>query len=593
MFSRGHAGYWRIALSLGCAVLFVCNPLAAQQGPAPVNPGVNLPAPITPGGVQPERTVPRPGARELPDDNVLPESAPSTGVGDDAGPRVVIDSIQVVDAPEYPDLGITADGLQAMADEAVASRKDWSIDELHQLVNGITDAYREQGFILTQAFLPEQSIADGSAEIRVIEGTLGEILVEGNNRYRSETLVRLFSPMVDDAVTQSELESALLHARDLPGIRARGLLQRGSREGTADLLYQVEEEDRFDAYLTLDNFGSEYVGDKRGRIDLVALNPTGRGDRLTLSGLMSFDPSNSDYFGVDYSIPYIRKKNGKPVYLGLSGSNNTFEVGGDLADLGLDGESHRIDLYARYPYLRSRYQDRTLLAGLSSKSSQTHQNDVSTALDELTVLFLGNVYSYQNQAMAGGVSTLTASWSHGIGDFLGSMDGENARESSRLGGNGKKAGGDFDKFNFNTTLFQRLNQRLSLQLRLDGQYSDDLLVSLEQFPLGGPNSVRAYPLSSYLMDSGWFVSAELSVGIYRGLQASVFYDHGGGDLNDPLPSDIASVDLGGAGIGLRYDLGTRFTLAASLARPVGDTAPGFDAEEDENQFFISLNAKLR
>ena len=49
-------------------------------------------------------------------------------------------------------------------------------------------------------------------------------------------------------------------------------------------------------------------------------------------------------------------------------------------------------------------------------------------------------------------------------------------------------------------------------VRLDGQWSNDLLVSLEQFPMGGPESVRAYPLSSFLTDSGYLGSLEVRLG---------------------------------------------------------------------------------
>ena len=43
---------------------------------------------------------------------------------------------------------------------------------------------------------------------------------------------------------------------------------------------------------------------------------------------------------------------------------------------------------------------------------------------------------------------------------------------------------------------------------VEGQWSNSLLSSQNQYKLGGPNNVRAYPVSEYLRDTAAFASME-------------------------------------------------------------------------------------
>lgn len=562
--------------------------LVSSSGPLCAQP---IPDAATPGGVLPERPVRTPSRDPLEGREPLTPSRDDAAPAADAGPRFPVQRIVVEGVVDRPESDLDVADVEALVEAFLADRTHTTVAELGQLVGRVTDHYRARGLVLTRAYLPEQDVDDGEVTIRVIEGVIGELLVEGNQRYRARTIGAYFDPLLGVPTSRDRLESALLYTTDLPGIESSAVLQRGARPGTADLVYRVGGEDRFDGYFNLDNFGSEFVGENRARLDVVANNPARRGDRLTVSGLSSFSPSNSEYYGFDYAVPRVAA-NGRPVYLGLSGSHNEFEVGGELAELELSGESSRLDFYSAYPYRRSRFDNGTLTLTLSLKQAETFRREAETSEDELSIFELAHVFSHQNQALAGGIASIRASFSHGVGDFLGSMAADNAPDSSRQGASGERAGGEFDKFNLNASWFQRLGRRVAVNLRVDGQASDDLLVSLEQFPLGGPNSVRAYPLSSFLVDEGWFASLELSLALARAVQLSVFYDHGSGSLNDPLPSDVAEVDLSGAGVGLRVDLSDRFTLVATVARPTGDLPPGLENEEDENRVFVSMSGKI-
>src|SRR5262249_23027914 len=113
-----------------------------------------------------------------------------------------------------------------------------------------------------------------------------------------------------------------------------------------------------------------------------------------------------------------------------------------------------------------------------------------------------------------GVNRIAFSYTHGFNGLFGSLDAFDAAavaagtsQVSRL-----RAIGEFNKIAVQLQRLQRITQYTSLMLRLDGQYSSDPLVSLEQFSMGGPDSVRAYPVAEVLAEKGGVASAELIVG---------------------------------------------------------------------------------
>ena len=104
---------------------------------------------------------------------------------------------------------------------------------------------------------------------------------------------------------------------------------------------------------------------------------------------------------------------------------------------------------------------------------------------------------------------------------------------------------------------------------LNGQHSSDPLVAVQQFGMGGPNSIRAYPTSAYLADKGQFYSLELTKPINNSFQVSVFADYGKGKSHDTFSNEPKSVELGGAGIGMRLNLFDNLNLNFTAAWALG------------------------
>ena len=181
--------------------------------------------------------------------------------------------------------------------------------------------------------------------------------------------------------------------------------------------------------------------------------------------------------------------------------------------------------------------------------------------DKLSVLRLSSNYSALTRFWGAAQHEANVSVSAGLADFLGSMGSDGDGMSNRTGGSGALAGGDFTKLNFSYNRLQHINNLQSVLYRFDSQFTSDLLTSLEQFSLGGPNTVRAFPVAEALVDKALFVSVEwiaraspdIPQTWLNKLQLSVFFDYASGKTVDPLVNELSSLTLAGIGVSAQVE----------------------------------------
>lgn len=112
-----------------------------------------------------------------------------------------------------PSLDMSFDEYQGLVDRLRALKAEreagMTIGQMQQIAATVTEYYRSAGYILAQAFIPAQEVVDGVIEIEVLEGTLGNVLVEGNKRYSEELLARPFDDLIDAPVTAGDRKSVV------------------------------------------------------------------------------------------------------------------------------------------------------------------------------------------------------------------------------------------------------------------------------------------------------------------------------------------------------------------------------------------------
>ncbi len=461
----------------------------------------------------------------------------------------------------------------------------FTIGQLQQVADKVTKYYHDKGYFLAHAVIPAQEVKDGVVEIRVLEGRLEKVIPEGNKRYSNARIEAPFKEMKGKLVTVPAVENALLTLTDYPGLAAFGVFRPGEAVGTSDLVVNVKQEKRFAFDVRADNHGTEFTGRKRLTADVTWNNPTGSADLFKLSAVKTFTPRNATYGRLHYQHPFFQ-----PDYTwGVDVSRNTFDVGGaDFAALGYGGISKIATLSLTKSFTRSRRHNVSGLVDFSRKRADTLQFGDLRNRDDLAVL--GLQLNFDNiDPESATISSGSVRIDHGFAGRFGVPSTAQVSDPnftppvSRTGASGEVASGDFNKLTFAYSRLKSLTKNQTLLFRLNGQYSHDLLSSLEEFVIGGPNQVRAAPTAAYLTDSGAFASLEWSVrapgfadkhafGNYSWgdvLRFSVFTDHAVGLNNYPINPADKKVTIGGSGIGLEFTIPGKFTLNVEKARVNG------------------------
>ena len=523
------------------------------------------------------------------------------GFTDEERAEIVTFMREAVANPNYDYLGPEYEALVDRLRELKAERDaGMTVGQMQQVANAVTEYYRSAGFVLAQAYIPAQEVQDGRVRIAVLEGTLGNVLVEGNEKYSTDVLASPFDELIDAPVTADGIESAILTASDYPGLSAFGVFRPGREVGTTDLVLRVQDERSFDASVRVDNHGTRFTGRNRGVVDIALNNPTGAGDRISGTVIRQTDPSRSNFGEIRYERPLWAG-----TLVGGSYSRNPFSVGAELEASELSGESTNVDLYMDHSMVRSRAANVAGRLGWRRTQEVTKLTRAPVGLDELSYLF-GELRFDSIDSEARAINAGTVGFAYGLGDQLGG-NGEDAAAQQitpprRRGASTKFASNEFWKVEGTFSRFQKIADTIAVLARVEGQWSNDLLTSTQQYSIGGPNNVRAYNVSEFLVDKSFYASMEWSFdapffadaefhdGVPWGqvLKVSFFADWAWGQLNDPTPTDIANLNVGGIGAGVSFNLPGTVLGRLQYARPVGERVPGEPGDPASHKWWFDV-----
>ena len=528
----------------------------------------------------------------------------------DDGETVEVTRFVLEGVIDRPDHDIAVAEVQALVDAKLVERPaGFTVGRLQEVADSVTRYYRDRGLILAQAFVPVQSVEGGEVKVQVMEGLLGNVVTEGNKMYKPAVLASPFRKIIGQPVTKESIETALLTVSDNPGLSSFGVFQPGTRVGTADIMLKVQEEQRFEAALRWDNHGIRETGLNRQLGRFTVNNPLGMGDRFTTTIQRTVAPRNTWFYALDYQIPVARFYD---TLFGLGMDRNQFDVGGDFRDANIHSDVKNYNLSLTKNFVRSRLMNFSATARLAKKHSGTKADSRKQNIDSLTVA--AGEFNFDNvDARFGGLNTASLEISHGFNDLFGAMGKSPAFvPPTRQGGNGKFAQGDFNKVMLRLSRFQALTplwdklKNHNLLFTSELMWSPDLLVPLEQYDVGGPDSVRGYRPTEKLFDRAVFGSVEWSINAPfvsdvaafgnrswgELVQVSFFYDVASGYLNSALaPTERKAENFNSVGIAFSFNNPKAFSTKVTIAAPVGssprpeDTGWGPKYWLDFNLFF--------
>lgn len=181
----------------------------------------------------------------------MPPPAPAAPVG--GGLRFVLDGVVIEGATLYPQERLLAP-FQPLIGKLV------TISDVWRVAREIESLYREDGWFLTRAIVPAQTVRDGRIHVRIIEGFIEQVRIEGDIGDAAILIEETLRPVTGERpLSLATLERALLLVNDIPGITASGLLRPAAQQVGAAELVVVTERKPFDSSLVVDNFGDDFT----------------------------------------------------------------------------------------------------------------------------------------------------------------------------------------------------------------------------------------------------------------------------------------------------------------------------------------------
>ncbi len=354
--------------------------------------------------------------------------------------------------------------------------------------------------------------------------------------------------MKKGVLSSRRLERALFLLNEYPDLHVHAYLSKGTESGTTDITVYVKDSRPIHAELGYDNFGNPYVGRDRVSLGVWDGNLTGRGDLLDLEGVYAFaTPSEAPFLDASYSIPVSPSG----TTLTASYADADIKVGQNLAILDIRGTAQIYGLAVNQPLVRRVNFESNWNADFNYKNVDDFiLGSFLTSRDRIRDIGLGYNLVYTTRKTR---DYFDVHVSQGLGTLLGGMAPDNPYVS--------RAGATdlFTLVRGHGAHVWRVYGDDYVIFRSDAQFAFDPLPITEEFSLGGPDSVRGYQQSEYLGDTGWDVSGEFRLPLWkRGqniVQLGFFLDTGFSTLRNPLPGETAQDHLTGGGFGFRAALG--------------------------------------
>ena len=475
---------------------------------------------------------------------------------------------------------LSEDALQQVAAPFIG--RAVGVAELEELRQRLTRAYVDRGLINSGAVIrPGQRVDEGVIVYTIEEGTLDEVRVSGQGRLRPEYLEKRLWPDPAQPFDTHMLQERFQMLLQDPLIeRMNGRIEPGARPGEARLDLDVTRARPYGLAIGLDNHRPPSTGAERLRLAGWVRNLSGWGDVLDASfGLTK----GADELALGYAIPITDQDTRFAARYSRSDSAVIEEP---LDAVDVESESESLDLSVTHPLINDLQRRLEVGLSLSVKRNQTYllgrRFSFSPGADEgesrVTALRLiqSFVHRTANHSLA---LRSTVSWGADLfGPTIHTPDLPDGQFVAWLGQvqAARRLGVDWGQ----------------VVVRADVQVAEDRLLSLEQFAVGGANTVRGYRENALVRDSGCALSVEWRYPLLRRqsspgpseiLQLVPFMDYGQAWNKGERRGDNK---LHSAGLGLIYTPSRQLSAEIYWARDLAAAAlDRHDNLQDEGVHF--------
>ncbi|MFH1878870.1 MAG: ShlB/FhaC/HecB family hemolysin secretion/activation protein [Candidatus Omnitrophota bacterium] len=493
--------------------------------------------------------------RHVPESKPVIEEEPEE---EDAGPKFFIKNITVEGCES-----IDVSEIEPEINEY--ENKELSFNGLHRLSRKIQKEYLKRGIIAT-CVIPQQKIDTGEVIIKVIEGKMGVLSVQGNEYFLDSILAGYWDIPIGEILRYDKMVRSLELMNENPDRDVEAQLKAGEGIGTSDIVLVSNTRFPLHATASFDKEGAVSTGRER----------IGLGGRHNNFLLLDDTLISGVVFGKDFqtvyayhSIPVSRR--GTTLTYGFSQGKSSPKK--EYTQYNINSRSDNWSGYLYQDLLSRGNHFVEGYAGMDFNDKVTKTVDGVFNKDRLRIVRFGlNVTTY----VMGGSLYFQPEYSQGLNIFGAS--GKNNLSS-------RGASSNFSKFKINTRYIRPTPFNTKLLLVLKGQFSGEKLTPQEEMSLGGINSVRGYPSGDYFADNGIQTNVELlypaffipeyikmpfsSKPLKDQLTGNMFCDFGYGEKRGALPSEQRNATMFSLGLGARLKLYDQVYIRFAWGVPIG------------------------
>ncbi len=468
---------------------------------------------------------------------------------------------------------------------------------------------RRQGYLATVE-IPEQSLADGIPDFKVIFGRLTAVRVRGDAG-PSEKLVEGYLEKLTklDVFNTNTAERYLLLADDLPGLDVRLSLRPAAGGAPGDLVGEIAVlRQKAMADFNVQNLGSDAIGRFGGVLRGEIYDITGLGDRTSVAVFSTLDFAEQQTVQIAHDF----RVGSEGLRFGGQFTYSQSEPSTGLAGFNVEAKTVFASVSASYPLIRTRRHSLYADAGFDYVDQDVDVNGFALTRDRVRMGFArlgGELIDRQSVLRAGGYTPYEpkfrvrygAELRQGLDVFSASPDCRANLLACLVSGAAPPSRIEADP----TPLVLRLNADfeyrptpgLAFVLRNQAQVTGDALPAFEELAAGSFSIGRGYDPGAVLGDSGILNSLEVRLGSMTpqsvkgtAFQPYVFTDLANVWNEDPSRRPGNPDRLWSAGGGLRFAWGPGVQSDVFVAVPLA--TPDLALSKGDIRLMFTLTARL-
>jgi hemolysin activation/secretion protein len=515
--------------------------------------------------------------------NTLPAFQPLADPADSA-------TVNILDAPlpAQPRLArhvtpqrFAIEGVQSIPFAKVAAlfaplaKQPTTVAKLADLARQVTEMYKENGYALSFAYVPEQDFKDGTVRVVAVEGFVDTVTIEGNAG-PAEARIREIAQLIKQSkpLQLAHFERYTQLMGQLPGVTFEALATPPAQTNGAGSMRVKVARKPYELSIGADIRSSR----PRAVVTGIVNDPLMAGSRVSATTLLG-SPKGERLASLAFSQVIGNE--------GLTLKSETTAYQGN-PDAHLDRpppiqrytDYLRSELSASYPVILKRSESLYLSSGIYGvNNTDSYTNPATSPPQSLTdqvhvrAVYAQAAYSIHTDVRARNLSLRLA---QGM-DALGAG-------ASRITTSGtasvNPASLDFTRVLLDASQRNVWGQGWGTAMAFTTQYSPDILPNSEKLSFGSTRFARGYNAGDASGDSGWGIGLEgnrsfpvklpyvTHIEPYVLLESARVYNHMGQAQLSKLSS---------ASLGTRFVNGKHYRIDFAVSKPIGD-APSTNPE---------------